>query len=1018
MIYKSLIISLLISTVLILVSPVFSQNSLRYADIDLNYKRGVELFEKEKYAQAQHFFNLAVDFYGVEHTDTKADAEYYLALCSIELFNADAEYRISQFIAKYPESPRTRVAYFDMAKFKYRNKKYEEAIYYFEKVWKQNLTKDQLYEYYFKKGYSFYKEEQLEQSAKMFYEILEKETKYSAPANYYYAHIAYIEKNYETALNGFTKLKDDATFAPIVPYYVVQIYYLQGKSDKVLEYGPQLLALPKTKREAEISRLVGEALYEKEQYHEAEEYLVKYKRRSSVYTRQDIYQLGYVYYMNGKYQESVTTFSNITNIEDGLTQNAFFHMADCYLKLDKKEQARMAFEASSKQDFDSEIKEISLLNYAKLSYELSYSPFNETINAFYDYITTYPNSIHRDEAYSYLAKVYLTSKNYKDALISINKIDVVSPEMMAAHQRVAFYRGLELFNNLQFSAALAAFDISLRLKNFDKHLYSLAIYWKGEALYRLARYTEAFEYYNQFLLTPGAYLLEEYNQSYYNMGYCSFKQKEYSKAVSWFRKYTDKGDEVEQVKRGDSFIRIGDCYFVNRKYKSAIEFYDNAIVLDTFDVDYAIFQKGFTYGLMKNYNNKITTLSALLEKDNQSDYAADALFERARSYVRIDSSEMAINDFNLLLIEYPNSIYIVKTLLQLGLLNYNKGEDDLALKSYKRVVIDYPGTKESKHALLGIKNIYLDMNRVDDYFAFAKEQGSIESVTVSEKDSLTYLAAEKVYMSGNWHMGVSMFDKYIDKYPNGSFIINAHYYRGDCNLQADSYNLALDDFSFVIEKPKNIFTEQSLLKAAQLNLQKGEYLLAYNLFKDLENQAEVKSNLLVAREGQMQAAFNLKNYDDAIEAAQRVLITDKIQEEEIREARMVMGKSFKEQNLFDLAIVQFRILAIDVKSIEGAESKYRVAEILNLQLKPDEAEKIVDEFIGMGTPHQYWLAKAFILLSDIYLAKDDLFQAKANLQSVIDNYGETDDGIIEEASERKDKIVTTENRQFKIENSN
>ena len=79
---------------------------------------------------------------------------------------------------------------------------------------------------------------------------------------------------------------------------------------------------------------------------------------------------------------------------------------------------------------------------------------------------------------------------------------------------------------------------------------------------------------------------------------------------------------------------------------------------------------------------------------------------------------------------------------------------------------------------------------------------------------------------------------------------------------------------------------------------------------------------------------------------------------------------------------------------------------------------VVDEFIGMGTPHQYWLAKAFMLLSDIYVAKDDLFQAKANLQSVIDNYGIYDDGIIDEASKKKDIILTAENRQFKIENSN
>ncbi len=1013
MTYKLLKVNLLIFILSITGPHIFAQNSMLYADEDLNYNKGVELFEKEKYAEAQQFFNRAVAYYGDEHTDVKADAEYYLALCAIELFNDDAEYRISQFIADYPESPRTRVAYFEMGRFKYRNRKYDEALYYFDKVWKQNLTKDQLNEYYFKKGYCYFKLDNLEQSAKMFYEILDKDSKYSGPANYYYAHVAYMDKNYETALKGFQKLEDDPTFAPIAPYYIVQIYYLQGKMDKVLEYGPELLDEPKTKREAEISRLVGEALYSKGQFQEALEYLENYKKKADTYTREDIYELGYVYYMTGKYQESVETFSNITNVEDGLTQNAYFHMADCYLKLDKKDQARMAFEAASKLDFDSEIKEISLLNYAKLSYELSYSPFNETINAFYTYITNYPNSIHHDEAYSYLVKVYLTSKNYKEALASLDNIKVKSPEMMAAHQRVAFFRGLELFNNLQFLAALSAFDISLKERNFDEQLHSLAIYWKAEALYRLNRFSEAFDNYNQFLLTPGAYLLDEYNTTYYNMGYCCFKLKQYDKAISWYRKYTDKGNEVNSLKRGDSFIRIGDCYFVNSDYTDAIEYYNKAVVLDTFDVDYALFQKGFSLGLIKKHQQKIETLTSLLTRSPKSAYGADAMYERGRSYVALDSTDLAINDFNQLLEQYPNSLYVVKTLLQLGLLNYNKNNYEVALTNYKKVVADYPGTQEANDAMLGIKNIYLDMNKVDDYFAYAKEQGGGENISINEKDSLTYLAAEKIYMSGNWRMASTMFNDYLNSFENGKFALNAHYYRGDCNKKASRVDSALVDFSYVIDKPKNIFSEPSLLNAAELYAKKGADSMAYITYNKLENQAEVKSNLLIARKGQMQAAFNQKKYSDAIEAARRVLITDKVAEEDQRMAHMIMGKSYQAQNLLDPALVQFRILALDVKNTEGAESKYRVAQILDEQGKPDEAEQTINEFINTGTPHQYWLAKAFILLSDIYLSKNDNFQAKATLQSVIDNYEITDDGIIKESSAKLDEIVTAENKQFR-----
>lgn len=990
-----------------------AQNSMLYIHEDYNYQQGIDLFKKEKYAIAQQYFQKVIDHYGNEHTDVKADAEYYAALCAIELYNSDAEYRIAKFIKEYPESPLTRVAFFDMGKYQYRKENYQGAIYYFNKVWKQNLTPDQLNEFYFKLGYSYFKMNDNTKAAKAFFEIINKEGKFKAPAQYFYAHIAYLDKNYETALKGFELLRNDPTFSPVVPYYIVQIYYLQGKTDKVLELGPALLNDSGSKREAEISRLIGEALYKNNRFIEALPYLEKYKEKADVYTREDIYQLGYVYYQTQNYQKAIETLSNITNVNDGLAQNAFFHIADSYLKLGQKEQARMAFDEASKLDFDGEIKEISMLNYAKLSYELSYSPFNETIVAFHSYLNAYPNSIRRDEAYGYLAKVFLTSKNYKEALQSLMNIKVKSPEMMEAYQRVSFYRGLELFNNLQFEAALAAFEVSLGDRQYDRQITALALYWKAEVLYRLDRFNDAEATYNAFLRTPGAYSLEEYNKTYYNLGYTYFKLKRYTDAISWFRKYTDKGKSVEQVKRADAFIRIGDCYFVTSQYSAAVEFYNNSIKMDTFDVEYALFQKGFSYGLLKQYNDKARTLTVLMAKNPQSSYAADALFERGHTYIALDSSKLAINDYERLIREYPNSSYVSKSLLQLGLLYYSAGDNEKALADYKRVVNEYNGTDEAQDALLGIKNIYVDLNQVDEYFAYINAKGGNNGVSYTEKDSLTYLAAERVYLNADWNKANLLMTQYLKQYSNGKFAVSAHFYRGDTYLQLNNPDSALVDFNYVVDKPKNLFTEQALVNASELCLKASDYKKAFDLYTRLENNAEVKSNLLVARMGQMQAAFKDSNYNAAIEAARRVLITEKVREEEVRAAQRVLAVSYERTNMLSMALTNYRILALDVKNAEGAEAKYKVGELLLKQNNLDDAEKEIQEFISIGTPHQYWLAKSFLVLADVYYAKGDNFQAKANLLGLMRNYKNTTDGIMKEAEARYDKIVTEENQQFK-----
>jgi TolA-binding protein len=1010
--YKLFKFSLLITVLQLLGAPSFAQNSLLYIDEDYNYRTGVELYNKQKYAQAQQYFERVVDYYGNELTDIKADAQYYMALCALELFNDDAEFRIGNFIEQYPESPRTRVAYFEMGRYQYRVGKFDRAVEFFEKVWKQNLTKEQLEEYYFKKGYAYFKLEQNEKAAKMFYEILDKNTKYSAPAIYYYAHIAYLDKNFETALNNFKKLEQDPTFAPVVPYYQVQIYYLQGKNDQVLEMGSKMLQESDSKRQAEISRIVGEALYNKKQYTEALPYLETYKSKADNYTRDDIYQLGYTYYMTGNYQQSITTFSNVTNVDDALSQNAYFQIANANLQLMQKDQARMAFEAASKSTFNDEIREQSLLNYAKLSYELAYSPFNETIKAFQEYLDSYPNSIHHDDAYSYLAKVYLSSKNYQSALESLNKINTKTPEMQSAWQRVAYFRGLELFNNLKFDESIKAFDQAINLKAYDKQLQVLALYWKAEAQYRLEDFTEASATYNQFLLTPGAYSLDEYNACYYNLGYCYFKLKQYEVSANWFKKFTDKGEKVNRVKLADSYIRMGDCYFVTSKYNEAVNNYSMAVNLDTFDVEYAMFQQGFSMGLIKNQSGKINVLTQLLTRFPQSNYAADALFERGRSHNAIDSIRLAIADFKLLVNTYPNSSYVVKSLLQLGLAYYAESNNNLALDNFKLVIGRYPGTPEAVEALASMKNVYVDMNKVDDYFIYVKEQGGLGDVSFNEKDSLTYMAAEKIYMTGNWQQSVGLFSSYLSKYPSGKFILNAHYYRGDCQIRLEKPDSAQNDFLYIVSKPKNIFTEPSLLDAALIADKRKDYKKACELYLQLENQAEVKSNLIIARKGQMLSAFADSNFNTAIEAARNVLITDKVTEEEVRQARRIMAIGYLRIKQFDPALTQFRILALDVKSAEGAEAKYQVALILFNQGDLQKSETEINEFISSGTTHMFWLAKAFFLLSDIYLKKDDRFQAKANLQSVIENYGDESDGIINEAKAKLQAIVDKENSQF------
>jgi TolA-binding protein len=224
-------------------------------------------------------------------------------------------------------------------------------------------------------------------------------------------------------------------------------------------------------------------------------YLEIYKDNTRSYSVKDRYQMAFAYYMSGRYEEARDIFEKITYRRSEIAQSALYHLADCYLNLENKSKAMTAFGEASKMDYDQRIQEDALFNYAKLAFELSYNPFNEAIQSFNQYITWYPSSERIDEAYNYLVLAYLQTRNFSMALASLEKIRHRDENIEKAYQKVAFYRGLELYNNLRFIEAVDILEKSLAYGKHDPVIRARTYYWLGEAAYRSGDLTLARTYF-------------------------------------------------------------------------------------------------------------------------------------------------------------------------------------------------------------------------------------------------------------------------------------------------------------------------------------------------------------------------------------------------------------------------------------------------------------------------------------------------------------------------------------------
>lgn len=72
-------------------------------------------------------------------------------------------------------------------------------------------------------------------------------------------------------------------------------------------------------------------------------------------------------------------------------------------------------------------------------------------------------------------------------------------------------------------------------------------------------------------------------------------------------------------------------------------------------------------------------------------------------------------------------------------------------------------------------------------------------------------------------------------------------------------------------------------------------------------------------------------------------------------------------------------------SIYGAEAKFLLAEQHAQQGDYDASDTLIYQLINQVPSYPYWIAKGFILLADNFVAKDDLYNAKLTLKSVIEN---------------------------------
>ncbi|TVR76352.1 MAG: outer membrane protein assembly factor BamD [Chitinophagaceae bacterium] len=1004
--------------------PALAQESMFYSDPYRTYRKGVENFENKNFVVARKYFeDVKVQ---LEQSNQRpplfieTNTDFYLAVCAVELFQPDAEKLLKEYIAKYHEIPQKRFAYYQLGRYYFRNRQFADAITWFERVEIDDLENRDIAKFKFQLGYSYFTRQNMSLAKRNLRDVRNVQNRYYYPSNYYYGYIAFTEKDYDEALKSFERVEESRIYQRVIPYYISQIRFFRGEYEEVIRYLQPLIENRNLQYYNELRLILGRSYFELRNFSEALPHLEYYVENSRSVPKSDIYQLAFAQYQNKEYEKAIRNFRQLTTVEDSLGQQAMYILGDCYLKIGDKSASRNAFQQASRLDFDSFVKEQSLFNYGKLSYELGFErEAIQTLNAFID---NYPQSDHVEEARSLLTDAFLNAANYAEALRTIESISDRSPRILRVYQQVAFYRALELFNDNNLQEAYQLMDVSLR-NPINGGLQALAYFWKGEIDYKLKRYPAAVQNYLNYVQIAnreGAQNAEaNLRNAYYGLGYSYLMQEDFRRALRNFNQVLEtsqagiaSGQTGRQISN-DALLRAADAHFILREYDEALAKYDRLIQANVSGTDYALLQKAMLFGLKNKPQDKISTLQSLIRNHSRSIYLDDAIYETGLTYLQLQDFNNAKTQFNTIVRNHRNSQFLANAYLNLGLINFNQGNFNDAVENYKQVIENFPRTEESREALSAVKEVSIEMGQPDVYIRILESTPGGQ-VSVSLKDSVTFMSAERYYINNDCANAIRALDQYLSEFSDGFFLLQATFFRAECLYREGRFEKALVDYETLINMPFTRYTERSLLRASSMNYNKFEnYEKAFDQFKSLLDIATIKENNYNALLGLMRSAIYLDRFSDIQKYAAMLLEDPQATESHKTEAYFYLGKASFEQNKLDDAIVNFTITAERTRNILGAEARYHIGLIQFKRESYESSKATALEIINASPTYEKWLIKSLILLADNHYKLDENFQAKATLQTVLDNYQGED--LRAEAQMRLDKILKEEAEDSKIQ---
>lgn len=977
------------------------QATLHQQEVEPAFQDALDLFYKDQFAASREAFE-QLRLHELSR-EKSIEVHYYQGLSSLRGDFPEGTSSLEAFVLDYPEEPLAHEAAWVLGNHYFTGRNYREAIENFGRLRGIPLSQERHPELLFKTGYSFFQLKNYSQAQNYFERAKRYKSPFLASAYYYAGFSAFQQKDFETAVTNFKEAEKSREFSLKVPYMLTALYYQQGDLPQVIAYAAPIIDKAGLEKREQVHLLLAEAYYADNAYEQAAYHYQSFvSAKKGALSRDQQYKAGVAHYEISQFQIASNFFKEVALLSDALGQVSSYFLGHAYIQLENLPFAANSFSAAYKMDFNPEIKEEALFNYAKVNLEMG--KFQEAVTALDQYLNDYPRGTRFAQAEDLLSDALINTNNYLRAIQHMERMQQPSARIREAYQKVTFYQAMAYFRDNNPSGTLQLLDKSLRYPE-DKSLQVLAQFWKGEANAVANKPEAAIQAYERVLAMNPPSSDPALIKTHYGLGYAYFNQGSYDKAERQFKAYTDKlRNNREKEQYHDALLRLGDVYYIQKKFDAAATTFQRAIEESSPYSDYAYFRGGVVANFQNRNLEAIRLLDQVANRFPNSLYLEDALFQKAQIHMEDLNYRQGREVFSTLIAQKPNSPFIPFALEGRAVANYSLKEYDQAIADYKKILDDYPNASNGETALVGLQESLSLQGRPEEFSTYLSEYRK-SNPSSSNLENVEFEAAKSLVFNQSYEQAIRSLESFLRNYPNSSQVPEASYYLADAHYRQGSTDKALERY-YQLENTSDINLKTRVFqKIAIIEFERENYAKAIPYFEFTAENARSVAEEYDAYSGLMTATFEIGNFSEAVSWADKIVALGNITVDAVPRALLIKGKSLESNGNPTEAAAAYRQLVENYTSEQGAEALYRLAWIRNQAGEYEASNELIFSYSQPFASYERWYGMQFVLLAKNYIAMDETFQAKATLESIVENSSVPE--VVNEAEELLQTINTT-----------